>query len=297
MLYRLFSNTYYKIFNDHRYLYSVIKFPTYIYGSVRGKDKPVSINGWKMNIHWDDPGISAELALFKTHEPLSTQILSRLLSKGDYCLDIGANLGYYVLLTAGIVGETGNVIAVEPHPENFNVLQKNASINKLSNVEYRNIACSNYDGTAFMKTSKQSNWHMIASEKTVLENGESGFEVEARKVDTLAKSFTRLDFMRMDVEGHENEVIEGAHTTIETFQPALFMEFHPTLAGKDKVLELLAKLKNYDYEIKYFIPRFLDWPLIGKMSHVTKISIDEYITSIENADPIYGHEANVFLTT
>ncbi|MBI2125795.1 MAG: FkbM family methyltransferase, partial [Thaumarchaeota archaeon] len=212
MIYKFFSNVYYKIYQNHRYLYNIIKFPMYLHSTVHGKNNPVSVNGWKMDIHRDDPGISAELALFKKHEPISTQIMGRVVREGDYCLDIGANLGYYVLLTAGIVGETGQVTALEPHPRNFSKLRENISLNNLGNVTCFNIACSNYDGKALMKTLPQSNWHMIEKE-----NGNGGLEVEARKVDTLARNFSRLDFMRMDVEGHEYEIIQGSHDTIENF--------------------------------------------------------------------------------
>ena len=290
MPYKLLSNVYYRIYEDHRYLYNVIKFLMYIYHSINGKNNPISINGWKMKIHSDDPGISSELALFKIHEPISTQIFSNLVKGGHYCIDIGANIGYYALLTAGIVGKTGHIMALEPHPANFSKLQENVSINNLSNIDCSNVACSNYDGEALMETSLQSNWHRIAQD-----NGNGGLKVEARKVDTLARDFTRLDFIRMDVEGHEYEVIEGSHNTIETFRPALFMEFHPTIAGKGKILRLLTKLKNYGYEIEYFIPRFLDWPLLGRLSHAKKLTIEEYMLRIEKDDPIYGREANVFL--
>ncbi|MCS4537246.1 MAG: FkbM family methyltransferase [Thaumarchaeota archaeon] len=289
--YKLLSNVYYGIYNDHRYLYNAIRFLMYIYHSINGKDNTISINGWKMKIHLNDPGISSELALFKIHEPISTQILNKLVKGGHYCLDIGANIGYYALLTAGIVGKTGHVMALEPHPANFSKLLENVSINNLSNIDCSNVACSNHDGKAIMETSLQSNWHRIAQE-----NGNGGLEVQVRKVDTLARNLTQLNLMRMDVEGHEYEVIEGSHNTIGTFKPALFMEFHPTLAGKDKILRLLTKLKNYGYEIEYFIPRFLDWPVLGRMSHVKKLTIEEYIFRIEKGDPTYGREANVFLS-
>lgn len=246
----------------------------------------------RMNVQLDDPGISTWLALFRIHEPISTQILTRFLKKGYYCLEIGANVGYYTLLTASLIRKEGKILAAEPHPGNFSTLLENVSMNSLGNVTCLNVACSNYDGHGHMKITPQSDLHRL------LEDGENGgLRVEVRKVDTLAKDLERLDFMKMDVQGHEDKVIEGSYKTIETFKPSLLLEFHPTLADKDSTLKLLTKLKGYGYEIDYLIPRFLDWPLIGKMSHVKKLSIEEYMERIERADPIEGREANVFLST
>lgn len=180
----------------------------------------------------------------------------------------------------------------EPHPENFSRLLENISMNNLENVLCFSMACSSYDGHGKMKTTVQSNWHSL------LEDGKNGgLQVEVRKVDTLTKDLDldRLDFMRMDVEGHEDRVIRGAHKTIEASSPDLFIEFHPSLIGKETTLKLLAKLKDYGYDIEYFVPRFLDWPLVGKMSHVKKLSIEDYMYMVEKADPMYGREANVFL--
>jgi len=291
-MYAFYADIYYKVYNGGN-CESARKLVTKLmrlYRIVHRGIDPLFVNGNKMYIHLNDPGISTELILFKMHEPISTQVLTRFIKRGYHCLDVGANLGYYALLTAGLVGKEGRVVAAEPHPDNFNKLIVNVSTNKLDNMLCFNVACSNYDGVGVMQTTPQSNWHRVMSN-----NGSGGLPVELRKVDTLAKNFEKLNFMRMDVEGHEYEVIEGARETIERFGPYLFIEFHPSLVGKQRTLDLLEKLKGYGYEIEYFIPRCLDWPIVGKLSHVKKLGIEEYMAKIENNDPIDGREANAFL--
>ena len=291
LLYRLYSKLYHYICEKPSSLNILEEAFLRLYRITNRQFKPLLINGRRMNIQLHDVGISTELALFKVHEPISTQLLPNYLKKGYSCLEIGANMGYYTLLISDIIGREGRIYTVEPHPENFRTLFTNISINNLRNVVCFNVACSNYEGYGSMKVMPQSNWHRL------LENHDtSGLPVEVKTVDSLTKNFKRLDLMRMDVEGHEDKIIEGSHKTIEMFQPTLFLEFHPSLAGKTSTLKLLANLKDYGYKISHFIPRFLDCPVVGKLSHAKKISIDEYMDRIENADPIDGREANVFLS-
>ena len=79
----------------------------------------LQINGSQLEVIPGDKGTSLELLLFNTHEPISTKIVSKLLQPGMVCLDIGANIGYYVSLENSIVGKSGKIIAIEPSPENF----------------------------------------------------------------------------------------------------------------------------------------------------------------------------------
>ena len=82
------------------------------------------IQGSKMYLDISDPGISKELLFKGIHEDMATRVLKQEIKKGMTTVDIGANLGYYALLEASIVGDEGKVIAFEPVPRNFNILVK-----------------------------------------------------------------------------------------------------------------------------------------------------------------------------
>src|SRR3989304_7316362 len=99
------------------------------------KERVIEVNGYRLSTMPNDPGISSELLFFKTHEPLTTELLKKELKKGMICLDIGANIGYYALLERKIVGSEGRVIAVEPSPLNFSFLRKNISQNRFNDIE------------------------------------------------------------------------------------------------------------------------------------------------------------------
>ena len=106
----------------------------------------VDVNGYKLAVIPGDLGISSELMMFKTHEPLTTKLLSKELKKGMTCLDIGGNIGYYTLLESNIIGNTGKVIAIEPSPPNFQHLKKNLDLQDAKNVDAYNFAAGDVDG-------------------------------------------------------------------------------------------------------------------------------------------------------
>ena len=77
-----------------------------------------------------DKGISRTLLLFGERELDHRIILKKVLSKNMKVFDIGANIGYYVLMESSIIGEKGKIIAVEPLPKNMQLLKKNLDLNK-----------------------------------------------------------------------------------------------------------------------------------------------------------------------
>src|SRR5512138_2867115 len=82
-----------------------------------------------------DPGDSMGLAIQGTYEPEETEAVLRSVKSGMVVVDIGANIGYYTLLFARLVGPQGRVIAFEPDPATFALLKKNVDSNQHRNVE------------------------------------------------------------------------------------------------------------------------------------------------------------------
>lgn len=88
-----------------------------------------------------------EMSLFGVVEPLATHMFTEHIQPGNTVIDIGANIGYYTILAAQIVGETGKVYAFEPEPKNLTLLKKNVEHNNLTNVVLANKAVSNANGS------------------------------------------------------------------------------------------------------------------------------------------------------
>ena len=86
------------------------------------------VQGSKMQLHLDDGGISADLALDGIREPLSTKTVHEEVREGYTVVDIGANIGYYALMESGLAGKKGKVYAIEPSQNNFSNLVKNIKL-------------------------------------------------------------------------------------------------------------------------------------------------------------------------
>jgi FkbM family methyltransferase len=144
-------------------------------------------------------------------------------------VDIGANIGYFTILAARIVGEKGKVLAIEPDPHNFALLSKSICANGLRNVVALNMALGSAAGTARLFCSNVNfGDHRMYRDTT----GDSRPSVDV-SVDTLdhvlaGQKFGKVDFIKMDVQGYEHSVLNGMTETL-TASPALRLltEFWP----------------------------------------------------------------------
>lgn len=177
--------------------------------------------------------------LLGQYEKRKTNILKRYLKKGMIFVDVGANLGDFSLLAARIVGQTGKVIAFEPDPSNCSFLNRCVEKNKLKNVEILQEALDNQDGIANLYLGQVSGWHTLR--KGQLKNEQGKIKVKTRRLDSI--SLTRLELMKIDVEGLEFEVLQGAKKQLSKFMPVLLIDLHPLMSANiDGVLEILGDL-------------------------------------------------------
>ncbi len=251
------------------------------------KEHILNINSHKFSTIPNDIGISEELLMFHTHEPLSTKLLTSLLKKGMYCLDVGSNIGYYSCLESNAVGNTGKVISIEPSPINFKYLKKNIELQNMSNTEIHNFACGSENSEIEFLVSDRSNWSRVATDKFVDAPPDAilqTIKVPMKTVDYLIeeKSLPQLDFIRMDVEGYEVNIVEGMHKTLEKFNPLLHMEIHLFLLGISETKKLLQNIQKHGYEILYYIPREMDVAFLGTDRDIKKISFDNLLKDLES---------------
>jgi FkbM family methyltransferase len=247
------------------------------------KEHIIKINDYMLNTIPNDTGISSELLSFRTHEPLSTKLLNNTIQEGMTCLDIGANIGYYALLEKQLVGSKGKVIAVEPSPKNFKYLKKNAELNtnNFCNLEIFNFALSATDGFASFLINDRSNLCKIVENTS---KGQPGvIDVPKKSIDSFIseENIKRVDFLRMDVEGHEKEIISGAKLTIQKHKPMLYVETHKALMGIEKTIDFLKQLQFLGYDSKYYIARELDLPYIGTVKDIKSMTLDNIIENIQ----------------
>lgn len=148
-------------------------------------------------------------------------LLRRLLKPGMTAVDVGANIGYYLLLIEESVGQGGRVICIEPSEENLPELTANIQLNKFTNVELHTVALGDRDGQTGLRSGINSG---------VDDAGAAAYTVALRRLDSLVNE--RVDFIKTDVEGYEGHVLAGAGKLLETSRPVMFLELHPHLVGK-----------------------------------------------------------------
>jgi FkbM family methyltransferase len=234
------------------------------------------VQGFRMLVSSTDVGIGRELAFYRVHEPLVTNLLPGFVRQGDTVLDIGANIGYYTLLLSRLVGPNGCVIAVEPHPANAHLLRLNLRLNGINNVQVVSAAVSDGEGQATLFEAEGSNWHSLhptdrTAGKTLL--------VTTLTVDTLARQTARpIALVRMDIEGWELNALRGGAQTLARDCPALIVEFHPFYTGQDAVRDTLAWLRSFGYERGFYVLRADDFPWVKRPRRVWERSLSALLS-------------------
>jgi len=247
------------------------------------KERTLIVNEYKISVIPNDTGISRDLDIFKIREPLTTKLISEELKKGMICLDVGSNIGYYALLENKLVGKDGKVIAIEPSPISYKYLKNNSTLQEPFNIETYNFAASSSDGYVYFEINPISNHSRVVSENEIksLDNVK---KINAKRLDSffVENPISKIDFMRMDVEGYEADIYQGGRKTIQKHKPFLVVEVHKFLMGDEKLKGFLHMLKEDGYEVKYYYPRELDYPMIGTQKDIKFISIFKLIQKIEN---------------
>ena len=139
-----------------------------------------------------------------------TTVVKNIITEGMVCLDIGANIGYFTLIMARLVGEGGRVFAFEPEPHNFDLLVKNIALNGYDNITPVPKAISNRDGRSKLFLDRTSFGANSLVRQNVPDIGQDTVEVEVQTLDSFFKDYDgKVDFIKMHVEGAELTVLEG----------------------------------------------------------------------------------------
>jgi FkbM family methyltransferase len=191
---------------------------------------------------------------FSVWEPESTSVIKHLLKQGMVVLDIGANIGYYTVIMSKLVGEQGKVLAFEPTKHFYNVLECTVEVNNLKNVELYNFGLSNENIESEISIGEHSaTIHWL---KDSPRNGGNPLSVEnirLKKLDDIIDSLniSKLDFIKIDVDGHEPAFLEGAWETLKKYKPVILMEIdhqHYKKAGYT-AWDFYNKLKDKGFHV------------------------------------------------
>jgi FkbM family methyltransferase len=184
-------------------------------------------------------------AYFGLVEPVRTHILSEHIRPGSRVFDIGANAGYYSLLASKLVGDKGEVVAFEPVVRNLHYLWRHIYINKVSNVRIIGAACSSSTTIkAFIYGRNCAMGHLAHTE--ISEHSDSVGLVPTVTIDEVIEHIAPPDIIKIDVEGSEFDVLQGARYCLSHYSPKLFLSVHSS-----KLLQICSNfLRDLGYTVK-----------------------------------------------
>jgi FkbM family methyltransferase len=196
-------------------------------------------------LRFDAGGANPGYALGTT-EPLVQEALAGLLRPADVFYDIGANVGFFTILGAHMVGPGGRVFAFEPLPENAVALRRNAALNGFDHVTLIEAAVSHAAGTATLFTAAEPTWAKLATPGDA-QATERTVTVRLVTIDDLLAegSVAAPTLVKIDVEGAELDVIAGMTHTIERHRPVILCEMH----GKNHEFAALMRALAYDVTV------------------------------------------------
>ena len=173
-----------------------------------------------------------------TYEADQTEVFCRHVTTGSTVIDLGANVGYYTLLAARMVGPEGRILACEPEPLNASYLRRHVQANRLANVVVEEVAVGAVSGRAgFTRGKGRGRGHFAA-------DGE--LTVPVRTLDSLVQSNELSPgFLKIDVEGAEDDVLAGGAETLEAHRPVIFLATH----GRDVHEASCARLRALAYTL------------------------------------------------
>lgn len=205
----------------------------------------VALPEFKMYARLNDNFIGAVIARDKQYEPHVTRVLKGLLSPGGTFVDVGANIGYFSLLSAALVGPAGRVIAFEPNAANCALLRDSAAANGFeSRIDIHPVAVAEaQQRIAFATAGVDSNGRVINPAEADAEIAPLPM-VEAVALDDALADCERVDAVKIDTEGAEARVWRGMQAVIRRHRPPLLFEFSPFLLRQTSEVDPAAFLEE-----------------------------------------------------
>jgi FkbM family methyltransferase len=225
-----------------------------------GKSDSAIVNRGGIRYQLDlDEGIDFSIYLLGAFEPGTQKTLRRLVAPGNIVFDIGANIGAHTLGIAQSVGNAGKVYAFEPADFAFAKLKRNLALNP----ELQARTCPQQILLAASSTEPPereiyASWPLESNRSVHPKHRGRLVSAENATVETLdnfvrREGIERVDLIKMDVDGHELPVFQGANETLRRFRPMLVMELSPYIHAEFHHFfgDFVELLRNMGYELRH----------------------------------------------
>lgn len=204
--------------------------------------------GHEMFLDPTDSIVSPMLLRDGYFEPYETTLIESQVKPGDVVLDIGANIGYYTLIFARLVGDKGRVYAFEPDPTNFRLLKKNVRANGYQNVIFVNKAVAEASGplSLYLCPDNKGDHRIFASE-----DDRDAISIQATTLDEHFADYQgKIDFIKMDIQGSEGRAVRGMQQVLRRHHDVkIITEFWPAGLRRSGIeaKEYLADLERQGF--------------------------------------------------
>lgn len=195
--------------------------------------------------------IGWKIFFFGEYESGTNRTLEKYIKQGDVVIEAGANFGSETLLLSRLAGKNGHIYAFEPNPYIFEQLKINISSNELVNVSSYDYALGESNNMIHFNIYPKGFCNPGMSSKYMETPITRKIDVNQKTIDTFVKEqdITKLNFLKMDIQGAEMDVIEGGTETINKFKPIIFTEVDEIYNDKKYMFQ---KFKSFGYTV-YFI--------------------------------------------
>lgn len=193
----------------------------------------INYRGYEFVVNPSD-GIGRKLLLNGEYEPEVEEIINAHLETGDVAFDIGSNMGPFTICMRDTVGKTGTVYAFDPLPKNSDLLKNTINKNNLSNVRVINKAVGKDRDTMELYVTEQN-----TGNSTLYPDQEydKKLQVDVVPLSDYTNDFDEINFIKVDVEGAELDVIESLSDQIKNVDYILIELHHYTEHHKDYNIE------------------------------------------------------------
>jgi FkbM family methyltransferase len=212
--------------------------------------------GQRLYVDTRDVGVASNVMSTGFWERHYTHVVRRLVQRGQVCLDIGANFGYYTVFMGALVGPDGTIWSFEPNPHVYPLLVRSLLANGLlasGVVRPQEVALGAAAGTATLhfKMGDFGGGSLYTSAAAVRQGRMSAVEVKVRALDSYDIDLSRPVFMKIDAEGGELNILRGARKVLEGAERlTLMMEFVPAyIARQIPVAEYIGFLRGLGLRI------------------------------------------------
>lgn len=241
---------------------------------------------------FENDGITHQLERFGAHQRNELAMIRSRLRAGDRVLDIGAHIGTFAVPLARWIGAAGQLDAFEAEPRHYALLRENLRINFADGRAAAHHLLIGSDGGAYHPCSMAGNSAETWFEPRAARLGdEPGPEVSAVALDTWwrqAASGARIDFLKVDVEGMEPDVLGGGGELLATHRPVMYLEVHPRHLARRGFTsaDLESPLRALGYHFfrnlgrrnsrhdRYVLGRLRHLPVTGSLTDVLAVPAD-----------------------